>query len=91
MATGPVNPEASGFIDIGNPHLAVVPSRMDTGTIMTPKGMRGVVTTRTSSATVTVLLTRTELLQRAQILTDLAKLVTDSNLIIGGSGSLNGG
>jgi hypothetical protein len=77
-------------MDVGNPFLAVVPSRVDTGTVQTAQGMRGVVTTRTSSATVTEFLTKADLLTRARVFNELADKVSDTGIIVVG-GSLNGG
>lgn len=83
-------PDRSGIMDVGNPFLAVVPSRVDTGTVQTAQGMRGVVTTRTSSATVTEFLTKADLLTRARVFNELADKVSDTGIIVVG-GSLNGG
>lgn len=61
------------FIDAGNELLAQVPARLDTGTIDVPgAGKLGVLTLRTTSATVTVFLGAEDLRSWGALLTSLA-------------------
>jgi hypothetical protein len=60
------------FIDPGNPLLAKVPARLDAGTIDIPgQGRVAVVTIRTASTTVSVVLTGDELGQWSEIIRGL--------------------
>ncbi len=82
-------PGPLSFIDPGNPLLAKVDIKMDTGTISMPgQGTIGVVTIRTASTTFTVLLTREELKSWAGMLAGLAASMSSSGLIVSGNGQL---
>ena len=70
MTTPPGAPPA--FIDVGNPLLAQVPARLDGGTIDIPgAGRMAVVTIRTASTTLSVVLSAEELGKWAQILSGM--------------------
>lgn len=64
---------APQFLDTGNPLLAGGPAKLDTGSITTEDGQQaGVLTVRTSSATVTVLLNATSLDEWGDLIKTLA-------------------
>lgn len=60
------------LVDAGNPLLAQVPARLETGTIDTPGGKLGILTVRTSSTTLTLMLAEADLRNWADGLTALA-------------------
>lgn len=60
------------LVDPGNPLLAMGPARMDAGTMDAPGGMLGVLTFRTSSATLTMLVSATDLRAWSRALSGLA-------------------
>lgn len=73
--TTPTNPNA--LVDPGNALLAHVPARLDTGSVDLPgEGKYGVMTIRTGSTTLTVMLGAEDLRQWGGILTGLADQLT---------------
>lgn len=65
--------QGAPLVDQGNPLLGQVPAQMDTGTVDIPgSGTLGVLTIRTTSATVTVMLAPQDLQSWGEILTSLA-------------------
>lgn len=65
--------QGSPLVDTGNPLISQVPARMDTGTIDAPGvGLLAVLTFRTASTTMTVMLTADDLKNWAELLTGLA-------------------
>jgi hypothetical protein len=67
-------PNALQFIDPNNPLLNGGPAKLDTGSIVGPDGKKvGVLTIRTASTTVTVLMGAVHLNEWSEILGNLAK------------------
>lgn len=60
------------LVDLGNQLLAQVPSRLDTGSISGPAGKTGVLTFRTASTTLTLLVTAEDLRTWSGLMSDLA-------------------
>lgn len=91
MVQGQVSiPGTPSFLDAGNPLLAKVDIKMDTGTISVPgQGTAGVVTIRTASTTLTILLTQQEVRDWAKMFTGLAASMSSSGLIVSGNGQLS--
>jgi hypothetical protein len=71
------------YLDENNPLLSGVPARLDTGAIGLPAGAgtAGVVTVRTASTTVTVILTAAELDTWAGVLRNLASTVREAPVL----------
>lgn len=62
------------LVDMGNPLLAHVPAQLDTGTVDLPgEGKFGVMTIRTGSTTLTVMLAAVDLKNWAGVLAGLAE------------------
>lgn len=67
-------PQQVPLFDLGNQLLAQVPARLDTGSVSSPAGEAvGVVTFRTASTTLTLLVTAEDLRNWADIMTKLAQ------------------
>lgn len=77
-------PQQPALIDTGNPLLSGGPARLDTGSVWAEGGgtQVGVVTVRTTSATVSVMLTRAQLRSWAGLLTSLADSFSESGLMV---------
>ena len=70
--------------DPGNPLINKVPCKLDTGKAQTPIGELGVVTIRTATTTLTVLLDGNELKDWVKILTALSSQTSSNGLIVTG-------
>ena len=69
-------PQPVPLVDQCNTLLAQIPAQLHTGMLTTSAGKAGVLTFRTSSATLTVFLTADDLRQWSSILTGLADQMT---------------
>ena len=72
------------LVDPGNPLLAEGPAGLSCGLIQTPAGQRALVTVRTSSATVTVMLSKADAEKWASRIRGAASAM--SGLILAGAG-----
>ncbi len=69
------------FFDIANTLLGQVPVTIDTGTIDSPDGIKlGVLTFRTASTTLTVLLGADDVATWGELLTDLARSMKNNSV-----------
>jgi hypothetical protein len=74
--TNPSQQPQVPLVDAGNALLAPVPAQMHAGMVNGPDGKTGVITVRTSSATLTVFLGAADLRSWASLLTALADELT---------------
>ncbi len=82
MTTPPQPPmQGAPLVDQGNSLLAPVPARMDTGTIDMMGQQMGVLTIRTTSATITVMLGASDLRAWSEILVKLADKMAGAGLV----------
>lgn len=72
---------APALYDAGNPLLAQVQARLDTGTIETTAGTVGILTVRTPSTTLTVLLSAADLRSWADLVSGLADQVGGGTVV----------
>jgi hypothetical protein len=75
-------------IDTGNALLTQTPAQLMTGQIMTPVGQLGVLTIRTTSTTLTIMLDGKNLKEWAGILNQLASSMSGNGLVTGSAGTL---
>jgi hypothetical protein len=85
-----VNPQQAVLVDIGNPLLAQVPIKMDTGSMWQPGGggQVAVVTIRTASTTLTLLLDPEHVKTWAKLFAGLAESMSSTGLIVAGNGQV---
>ena len=78
------------FIDTGNPLLGRVQSRLETGSVQTPAGPLAILTIRTASTTLTVLMTKDDLAIWIGVLQDQHDKLSAAGLITGTPGMIAG-
>jgi hypothetical protein len=85
-----VNPQQAVLVDPGNPLLAQVDVKLDTGTMWQAGagGQIGVVTIRTASTTLTLMLTPEHVKTWAKLFTGLAESMSGSGLIVANGGQI---
>lgn len=84
--TGPQPPQPAPGFDPANTLLGEVPAQLATSLMQTPAGQRLVLTIRTASTTVTVLLAQPDAKAWGANLSGLAARMSAAGLIVGGPG-----
>ena len=73
--------------DLGNPILAATTALLTTSVAETPQGQRLMVTIRTASTTLTVLLSKADGIQWGKQISGDAALLSGAGLIVAGNGT----
>ena len=79
----PGGPDPRTYLDIRNTLLGRVPALLETGSVTAPQGTLGIVTIRTASTTMTVLVTRDELADWIRVLQDQLGKLSSTRLVTG--------
>lgn len=85
---GPQQPAQPPPIDIGNQLLSEGPAQLTCSLVPTPAGQRMALTIRTSSATVTVLLSQDDARNWGRNVLATANQMSKSGLVVAGSGAV---